>query len=85
MLDAIDIEERFQKALPLLLRQLEGLRLLKDAKRNALQSEKDLLPPGLREKGTIVLKNPRWRNREMDRRESDSEGDEIAELEEKIK
>lgn len=85
VLDAIDIEERFQKALPLLLRQLEGLRLLKDAKRNALQSEKDLLPPGLREKGTIALKNPRWRNREMDRRESDSEGDEIAELEEKIK
>ncbi|XP_071824605.1 lon protease homolog 2, peroxisomal-like [Apostichopus japonicus] len=82
VLDAVDIEERFQKALPLLLRQLEGLRLLKEAKKGG---DRSVLPPGLKEKDTIILKPPRFRSRDAERRDRDSDGDEISELEGKIK
>lgn len=33
MLDAVDLEERFKKALPLLTRQIEGLKLLQKTRK----------------------------------------------------
>lgn len=55
---------------------------MKEAKKGG---DRSVLPPGLKEKDTIILKPPRFRSRDAERRDRDSDGDEISELEGKIK
>ncbi|KAK3576379.1 hypothetical protein CHS0354_018926 [Potamilus streckersoni] len=82
VLDSVDLTERFKKALPLLMRQIEGLKLLQKARKDkALE---------------IVTRREGGRPRNMQRvfqgklntdvdEEDDAEGDEMADLEQKIK
>ncbi|KAL3860391.1 hypothetical protein ACJMK2_010516 [Sinanodonta woodiana] len=81
VLDSVDLTERFRKALPLLMRQIEGLKLLQKARKDkALE---------------IITKREGGRPRNMQRvfrgilntdmDEDGGEGDEMADLEQKIK
>ncbi|XP_041455193.1 lon protease homolog 2, peroxisomal-like [Lytechinus variegatus] len=90
VLDAVDLEERFQKTLPLLARQIEGLRLLGHAKRGSGNNIR--IPAALKENKNnrvVILKNgpgkPRFIDRQERSNDSESDGDEISELERKIK
>nr|XP_054771071.1 lon protease homolog 2, peroxisomal-like [Lytechinus pictus] len=90
VLDAVDLEERFQKTLPLLARQIEGLRLLGHAKRGSGNNIR--IPAALKENKNnrvVILKNgpgkPRFIDRQERSNDSEGDGDEISELERKIK
>ena len=93
-MDAVDVEKRFEKTLPLLARQIEGLRLLRHAKRGGNNrrpngGDKVRLPPAFKDKNSVVIVKsdqgrPRFIN-QKDREDEESEGDEITELEKKIK
>ncbi|XP_071495990.1 lon protease homolog 2, peroxisomal-like [Diadema antillarum] len=92
VLDAVDLETRFQKTLPLLIRQIEGLRLLRHAKRGSDRTSDDVrVPPALRDKNSVVVikNNPAKRGAFVERDdrddERDTEGDEISELDRKIR
>lgn len=47
MLNAVDLEERFKKTLPLLTRQIEGLKLLQKARKPKPDDEKRVGLSGL--------------------------------------
>lgn len=81
VLDAVDLTERFKKALPLLMRQIEGLRLLQKAKKDRFEivtrKEGDTRPSKMRRTFRSI-------NTELDD-EDDGEGDDSVDLEQKIK
>ncbi|XP_078589974.1 lon protease homolog 2, peroxisomal-like [Branchiostoma floridae x Branchiostoma japonicum] len=83
VLDAVDLRERFEKTLPLLIRQIEGLRLLQNSKEQG--NKKNKKRPDVR----IVVKPPGEGGKRSIRivgdQDDDGEVDEIAELENKIK
>ena len=88
VLDAVDLEERLKKTLPLLSRQIEGLRLLQETRRDRGK----MMPPALRNnRNMVILKkslkdfNPKIRKSEMDIEDGDNEQDEMKELEQKIR
>lgn len=81
VLDAVDLTERFKKALPLLMRQIEGLRLLQKAKKDRFEivtrKEGNTRPSKMRRTFRSI-------NTELDD-EDDGEGDDSVDLEQKIK
>ncbi|RWS09162.1 Lon protease-like protein: peroxisomal [Dinothrombium tinctorium] len=76
ILDAVDLAERFRKTLPLLIRQIEGLRLLQKAKKDG-----SLGPP------TIQIEKfaPLTRQRVDFDDEENEDSDDVSNLEQKIK
>ncbi|XP_067905484.1 lon protease homolog 2, peroxisomal [Heterodontus francisci] len=84
ILDAVGIEERFKKTIPLLVRQIEGLKLLQKTRRSKPYDEK-----------RIVAIRPIRRNNQVPGRplhldaveeeDDDEDGDDIVMLEKKIK
>ncbi|ELU05883.1 hypothetical protein CAPTEDRAFT_206144 [Capitella teleta] len=76
VLDALDLAERFKKTLPLLSRQIEGLKLLQKARKNSLNQNKQ------NSKAISMKKVMRKLN---DESSLDEDDDELSELEEKIR
>ncbi|BFZ13298.1 hypothetical protein BsWGS_16337 [Bradybaena similaris] len=82
VLDAVDLAERFKKALPLLVRQIEGLKLLKKARKEGkveIVTRKEVSRP-LNIRGVF-----RKLDTDLDEEEKDEEVDDNADLEAKIK
>uniref|UniRef100_A0A8C8DX59 Lon protease homolog 2, peroxisomal n=1 Tax=Oryzias sinensis TaxID=183150 RepID=A0A8C8DX59_9TELE len=78
VLDAVSLEERFRRTLPMLTRQIEGLKLLKKSRKMTPGSEKRVYIP-LRQNLSV------WRQFSLDRDEdSDDDGDDTASLEKKV-
>uniref|UniRef100_A0A8C2Q0W6 Lon protease homolog 2, peroxisomal n=1 Tax=Cyprinus carpio TaxID=7962 RepID=A0A8C2Q0W6_CYPCA len=73
VLDAVDLEERFKKALPLLTRQIEGLKLL--------QKTRKLRPDDDKRVGGVFP----GRQFSLDEEGEDEDGDDTAVLEKKVK
>ncbi|XP_071958452.1 lon protease homolog 2, peroxisomal-like [Antedon mediterranea] len=79
VLDAIDVEARFRKTLPLLERQIEGLKLLRQTKQGHLNTKDP-------HKNTRVMDfKKELRKLQRNFNENENEVDEIAELEQKLK
>ncbi|XP_011474660.1 lon protease homolog 2, peroxisomal isoform X1 [Oryzias latipes] len=80
VLDAVSLEERFRRTLPMLTRQIEGLKLLKKSRK---------MTPG-NEKRVLSMRNSKGgpfpgRQFSLDRDEdSDDDGDDTASLEKKV-
>ncbi|XP_012937014.1 lon protease homolog 2, peroxisomal [Aplysia californica] len=82
VLDAVDLVERFKKALPLLMRQIEGLKLLKKARKEGkveIVTRKEVSRP-LNMRGVF-----RKLDADLDEDEREEDIDETADLEAKIK
>uniref|UniRef100_A0A1A7YAI7 Lon protease homolog 2, peroxisomal n=2 Tax=Iconisemion striatum TaxID=60296 RepID=A0A1A7YAI7_9TELE len=77
VLDAIGLEERFQKALPMLTRQIEGLKLLQRSRKTSPDNEKRVL--SVRKGGVFP-----GRQFNLDGEDEDEDGDDMAALERKI-
>uniref|UniRef100_A0A3Q2PRW8 Lon protease homolog n=2 Tax=Fundulus heteroclitus TaxID=8078 RepID=A0A3Q2PRW8_FUNHE len=75
VLDAVSLEERFRKALPMLTRQIEGLKLLQKTRKMSPDTEKRVTDAG------VFI--PR-RQFNLDEEEEDEDGDDTAALERKI-
>ncbi|XP_056273053.1 lon protease homolog 2, peroxisomal [Pseudoliparis swirei] len=75
LLDALTLEERFKKALPLLSRQIEGLKLLKKTRKSSPNNEKRV--PSVRKGGVL-------RQFSRDEEAEDEDDDDTAVLEKKI-
>lgn len=73
VLDAVSLEERFKKALPMLTRQIEGLKLLQKTRKISPDNEKRVLS---------VRKGYRQFN--LDGEDEDEDGDDTAALERKV-
>uniref|UniRef100_A0A8C2Q0U6 Lon protease homolog 2, peroxisomal n=1 Tax=Cyprinus carpio TaxID=7962 RepID=A0A8C2Q0U6_CYPCA len=78
VLDAVDLEERFKKALPLLTRQIEGLKLLQKTRKLRPDDDKRVL---LIPKGGVFP----GRQFSLDEEGEDEDGDDTAVLEKKVK
>ncbi|XP_026143218.1 lon protease homolog 2, peroxisomal [Carassius auratus] len=78
VLDAVDLEERFKKALPLLTRQIEGLKLLQKTRKLRPDDDKRVL--AIRKGGVFP-----GRQFSLDEEEEDEDGDDMAMLEKKVK
>ncbi|XP_074644979.1 lon protease homolog 2, peroxisomal-like isoform X2 [Tubulanus polymorphus] len=81
ILDAIDLRERYTKALPLLMRQIEGMKLLRNAKRSSFE----IIPRRKENNIRRFLKQRPKMHGYDDDDENDDEIDEIQEIEQKIK
>uniref|UniRef100_W5MLA6 Lon protease homolog n=1 Tax=Lepisosteus oculatus TaxID=7918 RepID=W5MLA6_LEPOC len=79
VLDAVGLEERFKKTLPLLSRQIEGLRLLQKTRKPRLEEDKRLLPV---RRGSPF---PGHRFSLEDEDEEEEDSDDMALLERKIR
>ncbi|XP_041376039.1 lon protease homolog 2, peroxisomal-like [Gigantopelta aegis] len=82
VLDAVDLSERFKKALPLLMRQIEGLKLLQRAKKDGkveIISRKDVM------RSNHMRRAFRKLNTDIDDEDLDGDVDESLDLEQKIK
>ncbi|XP_064640308.1 lon protease homolog 2, peroxisomal-like [Lineus longissimus] len=79
VLDAVDLTERFKKTLPLLMRQIEGLKLLQKARRNNI----DLVARKQDSSRSGVMR--KFFKNSPDLAHSDDDADDIQELEHKIK
>ncbi|XP_049928350.1 lon protease homolog 2, peroxisomal [Epinephelus moara] len=77
VLDAITLEERFKKALPMLTRQIEGLKLLQKTRKISPDNEKRVLSV---RKGGIFP----GRQFNLDEEDEDEDGDDTAALERKV-
>lgn len=77
VLDAVSLEERFKKALPMLTRQIEGLKLLQKTRKVSPDNEKRVLS---------VLKGGVFPGRQfkLDEEDEDEDGDDTTALEKKI-
>uniref|UniRef100_A0A673M6L6 Lon protease homolog 2, peroxisomal n=1 Tax=Sinocyclocheilus rhinocerous TaxID=307959 RepID=A0A673M6L6_9TELE len=75
VLDAVDLEERFKKALPLLTRQIEGLKLLQKTRKRRPDDDKRV----------VLILSPRCRQFSLDEEAEDEDGDDTAMLEKKVK
>ncbi|KAI7802470.1 lon protease homolog 2, peroxisomal [Triplophysa rosa] len=78
VLDAIDLEERFKKALPLLTRQIEGLKLLQKTRKLRPDDDKRVL--SIRKGGVFP-----GRQFSLEEEGDDEDGDDTASLERKVK
>ncbi|XP_043120732.1 LOW QUALITY PROTEIN: lon protease homolog 2, peroxisomal [Puntigrus tetrazona] len=78
VLDAVDLEERFKKALPLLTRQIEGLKLLQKTRKLRPDDDKRVL--AIRKGGVFP-----GRQFSLDEEAEDEDGDDMAVLEKKVK
>uniref|UniRef100_A0A8C1J0H4 Lon protease homolog 2, peroxisomal n=1 Tax=Cyprinus carpio TaxID=7962 RepID=A0A8C1J0H4_CYPCA len=78
VLDAVDLEERFKKALPLLTRQIEGLKLLQKTRKLRPDDDKRVL--AIRKGGVFP-----GRQFSLDEEGEDEDGDDTAVLEKKVK
>uniref|UniRef100_A0A9J7ZGB5 Lon protease homolog 2, peroxisomal n=1 Tax=Cyprinus carpio carpio TaxID=630221 RepID=A0A9J7ZGB5_CYPCA len=78
VLDAVDLEERFKKALPLLTRQIEGLKLLQKTRKLRPDDDKRVL--AIRKGGVFP-----GRQFSLDEEVEDEDGDDTAMLEKKVK
>ncbi|GFR59788.1 LON protease homolog 2, peroxisomal [Elysia marginata] len=82
VLDAVDLAERFKTALPLLMRQIEGLKLLRKARKDGkveIVTRKEMGRP-LNMGGVFRKVDP-----DLDDEERDEDVDEVGDLESKIK
>ncbi|GAA6101789.1 lon protease homolog 2, peroxisomal [Tachysurus ichikawai] len=77
VLNAVDLEERFKKTLPLLTRQIEGLKLLQKTRKPKPDDEKRVL---------VIRKGAAFPGRQfsLDEEGEDEEGDDMAVLERKV-
>ncbi|XP_063053611.1 lon protease homolog 2, peroxisomal [Engraulis encrasicolus] len=78
VLDAIGLEERFKKTLPLLSRQIEGLKLLQKTRKPRADDEKKVL--AVKKGGVFPV-----RHFSLDDEAEDDDGDDTAQLERKVK
>uniref|UniRef100_A0A8C8CY53 Lon protease homolog 2, peroxisomal n=1 Tax=Oncorhynchus tshawytscha TaxID=74940 RepID=A0A8C8CY53_ONCTS len=78
VLDAVSLEERFKKTLPLLTRQIEGLKLLQKTRKPRLDDDKRVL--AVRKGGVLP-----GRQFSLDEEGDDEDGDDTAVLERKVK
>lgn len=78
VLDAVDLEERFKKALPLLTRQIEGLKLLQKTRKLRPDDDKRVL--SIRKGGVFP-----GRQFSLDEEVEDEDSDDTALLERKVK
>ncbi|CAM4582161.1 unnamed protein product [Leuciscus chuanchicus] len=78
VLDAVDLEERFKKALPLLTRQIEGLKLLQKTRKLRPDDDKRVL--AIRKGGVFP-----GRQFSLDEEVEDEDGDDNVLLEKKVK
>lgn len=79
VLDAVDLEERFKKALPLLTRQIDGLKLLQKTRKLRPDDDKRVL--SIRKGGVF----PGRQFSVEEEGEDDDDGDDTASLERKVK
>ncbi|XP_039988793.1 lon protease homolog 2, peroxisomal isoform X3 [Xiphias gladius] len=77
VLDAVSLEERFKKALPMLTRQIEGLKLLQKTRKMSPDNEKRVL--SVRKGGVFP-----GRQFNLDGEDEDGDGDDTAVLERKV-
>lgn len=77
VLDAVSLEERFKKALPMLTRQIEGLKLLQKTRKVSPDNEKRVL--SVRKGGVFP-----GRQFKLDEEDEDEDGDDTTALEKKI-
>ncbi|XP_070763320.1 lon protease homolog 2, peroxisomal isoform X1 [Enoplosus armatus] len=77
VLDAVSLEERFKKALPMLTRQIDGLKLLQKTRKISPDNEKRVL--SVRKGGVFP-----GRQFNLDEEDEDEDGDDTAALERKV-
>uniref|UniRef100_A0A3P8U0I6 Lon protease homolog 2, peroxisomal n=1 Tax=Amphiprion percula TaxID=161767 RepID=A0A3P8U0I6_AMPPE len=77
VLDAVSLEERFKKALPMLTRQIEGLKLLQRTRKMSPDNEKRVL--SVRKGGVFP-----GRQFNLDEEDEDDDGDDTTALERKV-
>ncbi|XP_063752739.1 lon protease homolog 2, peroxisomal [Eleginops maclovinus] len=77
VLDALSLEERFKKALPMLTRQIEGLKLLQKTRKKSPDNEKRVI--SVRKGGVFP-----GRQFNLDEEDEDEDGDDTAALERKV-
>ncbi|XP_010787718.1 lon protease homolog 2, peroxisomal isoform X1 [Notothenia coriiceps] len=77
VLDALSLEERFKKALPMLTRQIEGLKLLQKTRKKSPDNEKTVL--SVRKGGVFP-----GQQFNLDEEDEDEDGDDTAALERKL-
>ncbi|XP_029289974.1 LOW QUALITY PROTEIN: lon protease homolog 2, peroxisomal [Cottoperca gobio] len=77
VLDALTLEERFKKALPMLTKQIEGLKLLQKTRKKSPDNEKRVL--SVRKGGVFP-----GRQFNLDEEDEDEDGDDTAALERKV-
>ncbi|XP_045893985.1 lon protease homolog 2, peroxisomal [Micropterus dolomieu] len=77
VLDAVSLEERFKKALPMLTRQMEGLKLLQKTRKIGPDNEKRVL--SVRKGGVFP-----GQQFNLDEEDEDEDGDDTAALERKV-
>ncbi|XP_062277106.1 lon protease homolog 2, peroxisomal [Scomber scombrus] len=77
VLDAVSLEERFKKALPMLTKQIEGLKLLQKTRKMNPDHEKRVL--SVRKGGVFP-----GRQFNLDEEDEDDDGDDTAALEKKV-
>uniref|UniRef100_A0A8C7QVD2 Lon protease homolog 2, peroxisomal n=1 Tax=Oncorhynchus mykiss TaxID=8022 RepID=A0A8C7QVD2_ONCMY len=80
VLDAVSLEERFKKTLPLLTRQIEGLKLLQKTRKPRLDDDKRVKVLAVRKGGVLP-----GRQFSLDEEGDDEDGDDTAVLERKVK
>ncbi|KAM4572929.1 lon protease homolog 2, peroxisomal [Odontesthes bonariensis] len=78
VLDAVSLEERFKKALPMLTRQIEGLKLLQKTRKMSPDNEKRVL--SVRKGGVFP-----GRQFNLDEEDEDDDGDDTGTLERKVR
>lgn len=77
VLDAVSLEERFKKALPMLNRQIEGLKLLQKTRKRSPDNEKRVL--SVRKGGVLP-----GRQFNLDEEDEDEDGNDTVALERKV-
>uniref|UniRef100_A0A672YVP0 Lon protease homolog 2, peroxisomal n=1 Tax=Sphaeramia orbicularis TaxID=375764 RepID=A0A672YVP0_9TELE len=79
VLDAVSLEERFKKALPMLTRQIEGLKLLQKTRKASPDNEKRVSVLSVRKGGVFP-----GRQFNLDEDDEDEDGDDMLSLEKRV-
>jgi ATP-dependent Lon protease len=83
VLDAVDLSERLKKSLPLLVRQIEGLEMLRKSSNNRTEKHYAIQP-----KNRVMIIRPQrdtFSRSDHSLVPSDDEGDELQELQQKLR
>lgn len=83
VLDAVDLSERLKKSLPLLVRQIEGLEMLRKSPNNRTEKHYTIQP-----KNRVMIIRPQrdtFSRSDHALVPSDDEGDELQELQQKLR